>query len=162
KQEVFPQVDLDIIVISIPYPGASPEEVEQGVTLVAEEAVRGIDGVKKVTSTSGEGYAVLTVELLLGTDTTEALSKVRAAIDRGTTCPESAEKPMIFEATNRLQVVSMVLYGDQSEGTLKELAERVREDLLAVPGITTVEVNGVRAPEISIEIPQATLRQYNL
>jgi multidrug efflux pump subunit AcrB len=162
KQEVFPQVDLDLIVIQIGYLGASPAEVEKGVTLVTEEAIRGIEGVKKVTSTSGEGFAAITVELQLGTDTTEALNKVRAAVDRITTYPESIEKPIIFEATNRFQVISLVVYGDQDEATLKAWGERAREDLLAKDGITMVEVTGTRAPEISIEIPQETLRRYRL
>lgn len=162
KQEVFPQVDLDIIVINIGYLGASPDEVEKGVTLVTEEAVRGIEGVKKVTSTSSESFATVIVELQLGTDTTEALNKVRAAIDRVTTYPESIEKPIIFEATNRFQVISLVVYGDQDEATLKAWGERAREDLLAKDGITMVEVTGVRQPEISIEIPQETLRRYHL
>jgi multidrug efflux pump subunit AcrB len=162
KQEVFPEVDLDIIVISVAYPGASPDEVEKGVTLVTEEAVRGIDGVKQVKSTSGEGFAVVTVELQLGTDSAEALNKVRAAIDRVTTFPENAEKPLIFEATNRFQAISLVIYGDQDEATLKQWAERARDDLLARDGITVVELSGVRQPEISVEIPQETLRQYRL
>jgi multidrug efflux pump subunit AcrB len=162
KQEVFPEVDMDVIVINIGYPGASPDEVEKGVTLVTEEAVRGVDGVKKVTSTSGEGFGVITVELQLGTDSAEALNKVRAAIDRITTFPEDVEKPIIFEATNRFQVISLVIYGDQPEGTLKQWAERARDDLLARDGITMVELNGVRAPEISIDVPQETLRRFRL
>jgi multidrug efflux pump subunit AcrB len=162
KQEVFPQVDLELIVINVPYPGASPEEVEQGVTLVTEEAVRGIDGVKKVTSTSGEGFATVVVELQLGQDPDEVLNKVRAGIDRITTYPESVEKPLVFEATNQFQVISLVIYGDQPEATLKQWAERARDDLLDLPEITVVQLSGTRAPEFSIEIPQDTLRRHRL
>ncbi len=162
KQEVFPEVDLDLVMIQIAYPGASPEEVETGVTLVAEEAVRGIDGVKEVTSTSGEGFAVVTVELQLGADTAEALNRVRAAIDRITTFPENAEKPLVFEATNRFQTLSLALHGDQPPAVLKTWGERIRDDLLQLDDITVVEVSGLPSPEISIEIPQETLRRYRL
>ena len=162
KEEVFPEIDLDIVVIQVPYPGASPDEVEKGVTLVAEEAVRGLDGVKRVTSTSGEGFAALTVELLLGSDPDEALDRIRAAIDRISSFPESVEKPNVFMATNRSRVISMVIYGDQPEGVLKALAEQARDQLLLRGGITTIELSGVRAPEISVEIPQATLRAHGL
>ncbi|MCB9561856.1 MAG: efflux RND transporter permease subunit [Kofleriaceae bacterium] len=162
RQEVFPEVELDIIVIDVAYPGASPEEVEKGVTLVTEEAVRGIDGVKQVTSTSSENHAAIVVELQLGTNTDEALNKVRAAVDRITTFPEAAEKPNIFEATNRFQTLSLVLYGDQPPEVLKVWAERMRDDLLQLGDITTVEVSGLPAPEISIEIPEDTLRRYHL
>jgi multidrug efflux pump subunit AcrB len=159
-QEVFPEVDLDIIVVNAPYPGASPDEVEKGVTLVAEESVRGIDGIKKVTSTSLEGFMAMTITLELGANPDEVLNQVRAAIDRITTFPENVEKPTIFLATNRFRVIEMVLYGDLPETTLKALAEQARSDLLLDPGITVVEITNARAPEISVEVSQATLRQY--
>ncbi len=162
KQEVFPEVRLDIIAVTLTYPGASPDEVEQGVTLPAEEAVRTVDGIKRITSESGEGGAVLFIELLLGTNTDEVRSRIQAAIDRVATFPERADKPQVFELTNRFQVISLVIYGDQPEKTLKEIAERAREDLLADPRITNVELSGVRRREISIEIPQETLRRFRL
>jgi multidrug efflux pump subunit AcrB len=162
KQEVFPEVRLDIVAVTLVYPGASPDEVEKGVTLPAEEAIRGIDGIKRITSQSSESGAVIFIELLLGEDTDEVRSRIQAAIDRVTTFPEGAEKPQVFELTNRFQVISLVIYGNQSERTLKEVAERAREDLLTDPRITSVELSGVRQREISIEIPQETLRRYRL
>lgn len=162
KQEVFPEVRLDIIAVTLVYPGASPDEVEKGMTLPAEEAIRGIDGIKRITSQSGEGGTVMFVELLLGTNTDEVRSRIQAAIDRVTTFPEGAEKPQVFELTTRFQVISLVIYGDQPERTLKEVAERAREDLLSDRRITSVELSGVRQREISIEIPQETLRRYRL
>ncbi len=162
KQEVFPEVRLDIIAVTLVYPGASPDEVEKGVTLPAEEAIRSVDGIKRVFSQSSENGAAIFVELLPGSNTDEIRSRIQAAIDRVTTFPESAEKPQVFELTNRYQVISLVIYGDQPERTLKEVAERAREDLLADPNITNVELSGVRRREISIEIPQETLRRYRL
>ena len=162
KQEVFPEVQLDIIAVTLPYPGASPDEVEQGVTLPAEEAIRSVDGLKRVTSQSSEGGAAIFVELQVGEDADQIRSRIQAAIDRVTTFPERAEKPQVFELTNRFQVISLVVYGDVPAKTLKEVAERAREDLLAEDTITTVELSGVRQREISIEIPQETLRRYRL
>lgn len=162
KQEVFPEVRLDIVIVTLTYPGASPDEVEQGVTLPAEEAIREVDGIKRITSQSGEGGALLVIELLLDANTDEVRSRIQAAIDRVSTFPERAEKPQVFELTNRFQVISLVVYGDQPQKTLKEVAERAREDLLADPRITNVALAGVRQREISIEIPQETLRRYRL
>lgn len=162
KQEVFPEFDLDRIVIQIPYPGAAPAEVEQGVTLAVEEAVRGIDGVKKVTSTSSEGYSTSTVELLLGADPDQGLNDIKAAIDRIASFPEDAERATVFMVRNRVQVMSLVLYGDQSEKNLRALAEQVRDELLQQKQITVVELGGVRPLEISIEVSQENLRRYNL
>lgn len=162
KQEVFPEFDLDLIVIQVPYPGATPEDVEQGVVLVTEEAVRSIDGVRRVTSTSAEGYGVVVVELLLGTDADSAMNDVKAAIDRVTSYPEDVERPTVFRPQNRFQVVSLVIYGDEDEKVLKALAESARDELLRDERITYVELSGIRPLEVSIEISQDDLRRYNL
>lgn len=162
RQEVFPEVDLDMVTIDVAYPSASPEEVEQGVLLSIEEAVRGLDGIKEVRSTAVEGRGLISAELLLGVNPDRALSDVKSAVDRVTSLPEDAERPVISLATNRSQVVSLVLYGDVGEKVLRQLAERSRDTLLQDSRITQVELSGVRAPEISIEVPRAELRKYNL
>ncbi len=162
KQEVFPEFDLDIIVIAIPYPGASPSEVAQGVLLSTEEAVRGVDGVKEVRSTAGEGIGYLVVELMLGTDADQALNDVKASVDRITSFPENAERPQISIIKNRRQVVSLVVYGDVQDKALRAFAEQARTDLLTNEKITVVELAGVRPLEISIEVPQEKLVDLGL
>jgi len=162
KQEVFPEVELDVVSISVIYPGASPAEVEQAVVLAVEEAVRGIDGVKKVTSSAMEGQASTLVELLLNTDKDRALNDVKSAIDRITSFPEDVERPTVSLLSNRQQVISIVLYGDVDEATLRSVAENSRRTLLQDPRITYVELSGIRPLEISIEVPQAELRKHGL
>ena len=162
RQEVFPQFDLDIITITVPYPGTSPEEVEKGIILSAEEAARGIDGVKRVTSTAAEGFGSVTVELLRGTDENKALQDVKNAVDRITTFPEDSERPIVSLAEASLDVITLVIYGDQEEYVLERLGEEVRDDLLNKSGITSVGLEGVRPLEISIEISQDKLREYHL
>ncbi|MGB5696286.1 MAG: efflux RND transporter permease subunit [Polyangiales bacterium] len=162
KQEVFPEVELDLVSISVSYPGASPAEVEQAVILAVEEAVRGIDGVKKVTSTAMEGVGTVNVELLLGADNDRALNDVKSAIDRITSFPEDVERPTVSLISNRQQVISLVLYGDVDEATLRAVAENSRRELLRDPRITYLELSGIRPLEISIEVPQAELRKYDL
>ena len=110
KQEVFPEVELDIVSIQVTYPGASPAEVEQAVILAVEEAVRGVDGVKKVSSTAQEGLGTVNVELLLGTDKDRALNDVKSGVDRITSFPEDVERPTISLLSNRQQVLSLLLY----------------------------------------------------
>ncbi|NNE19255.1 MAG: efflux RND transporter permease subunit [Myxococcales bacterium] len=162
KQEVFPEVELDVVSVSVIYPGASPAEVEQAVVLAVEEAVRGIDGVKKVTSSAMEGQASTLVELLLNTDKDRALNDVKSAIDPITSFPEDVERPTVSLLSNRQQVISIVLYGDVDEATLRSVAENSRRTLLQDPRITYVELSGIRPLEISIEVPQAELRKYGL
>lgn len=162
KQEVFPEVELDEIMVSVAYPGASPAEVEQGVLLAIEEAVSSLDGVKELRSSATEGAATLNVKLLLGADPDRALSDVKAAIDRITSFPKNVERPTVSAISNRQQVLSVVLYGDVDEATLRAVAEDARHTLLHDKHITSVELSGMRPLEISIEVPQARLRQHGL
>lgn len=162
KQEVFPEVELEQVVVTVAYPGASPAEVEQGVVLAVEEAVRGVDGVKDVRSVASKGSAVVTVQLLLGTDKRQALNDVKSAVDRITSFPADAERPSISLISTRRQVISLVLYGSVEETTLREVANHARHELLRDPRITSVDLSGVRPLEISIDVPQANLRRYGL
>ncbi len=162
KQEVFPEVDLDAVAITIPYPGATPAEVEKGVILATEEAVRGLDGVDRVVSRAAEGFGTVTVEVAQGDDPDRVLADVESAVGRITSYPEDAERPTVSLATNRFRQVSLIVSGDLGETSLRALAEEMREELLRDPRLTVVELAGVREPEISIEVPPETLRRYGL
>jgi len=162
KQEVFPEFDLDRVTISVVYPGASPEEIEQGVILVVEEAVRGVDGVKEIGSTARESVGLVTVELVEGKDAQRIYQDIQQQVDRILTFPEEIEEPQIALATRRRNVLAIQLYGNADEWVLRELAESVRDRLLQSPGITQVELSGVRDYEIAVEVPLGNLRAYGL
>ena len=162
RQEVFPEVELDTISISVVYPGASPAEIEQSIILAVEEAVQGLDGVKEVRSAAYEGNGLVLVELQLGADQDRGLNDAKSAVDRITSFPQDAERPVVSLISNRTQAISLVLYGDLEEGTLRSLAEDTRRDLLSDPRVTYVEIGGTRELEISIEVPEDRLRQYGL
>jgi multidrug efflux pump subunit AcrB len=162
KQEIFPEFTLDIVTVSVPYPGASPEEIERGIVLAVEEELRGIDDIKKITSVSSEGSAVISAELLTSADKNKALQDIKAAVDRITSFPQEAERPIVSLASNRRSVISLMVYGDLAEQDLRALAERIREELLLRPNITYVDIVGTRPPEITIEVPQSKLREHNL
>lgn len=162
KQEVFPEFSTDTVLVAVPYPGASPEEVEQGIVLAVEEQVRGIDGVKKVTSTAAEGGGTVTVQLLLGADPDKALNDIKSAVDRIRSFPEEAERAEVRLVSNRVKVVTLIVSGDQDAQVLFDLAERARERLLEDPDVTQVELDGVRDLEVGIEIPRQTLQSLGL
>lgn len=162
RQEVFPEFKLDMVSITVPYPGASPAEVEQGIVLAVEEAVRGLDGVKRVTAKASEGSGSVTAELMLGEDTNKVLSDIKNAVDRLTSLPEDAERPTVSLMSNRSEVISVILSGPVTQGMLRTLAERVRDDLLQDPNITHAELFGAPAKEITIEVPKANLQAYDL
>ncbi len=162
KQEVFPEFKLGVVRVVVPYPGASPDEVEQGIVLAVEESVRGIDGVDRVTGAATEGSGQVLVTLELEAEPTTVLADVKNAVDRLTSLPQDSERPIVSMVTNKFEVVSVVLHGDLPPGQLRALGERVRDDLVANPGISTAELVGAPAHELSIEIPQAQLRTHGL
>ena len=162
KKEVFPYFELDQVKITVPYPGASPQEVERGIILAIEESVQGLDGVNEVHGFAIEGLGMVTVEMIEGENLQKLAQDIQNEIDRITSFPEEAEEPQVVIVSRKRYVVSLALYGDQSEGVLREYAEYLRDRLIQDPGITQVQLVGVRNYEISVEIPQDTLRTYNL
>ena len=162
KQEVFPEFEIDLITVSVAYPGAAPAEVEQGAILALEEAVRGVAGVKRVNSTSVEGFGAVIIELMLTADNQKAVSDIKAAVDRVRTLPAEAERPLVELIAVEQQVISMVISGDQELQTLFGLAERARDGLVGLDGVTKVTLDGVPQLETSIEIPRSVLEGYGL
>ena len=162
SKDVFPDFALDLVSISLIYPGASPEEVERGTILAVEEAIQDIEGIKEITSTAREGSGTVTVEIIEGEDVSEIAQEIKNAVDRISSFPDDAEDPRVTVPSRKRYVVSLALYGDQPEAVLREMAEMVRDRLLMDPEISQVELSGIREYEISIEIPQNVLRTYGL
>ncbi len=160
KEEIFPEFSADIISVSVPYLGAAPEEVEEGICIRIEEAIASLTGIKRITSTASEGLGVVNVQLLKGTSARELLDDVKTRVDTIDTFPEEAEKPIIQEIIIRNQVLSVAVSGPVDEWTLKRLAEQVRDELASLPGITQVELAKARPYEVSIEISEEALRRY--
>ena len=162
KQEIFPNFDPDTVTIIAPFPGASPEEVEEGIVLAIEEEVRGLDGVDEVHAVASEGRALITVEILLGSDPQKVNQDIQQAVDRIRVFPEEAEDPIIALSTRRRSVIEMQVFGDMDEWSLRQAAEQVRDGLLQHPEISQVDLDGVKDLEIHIEVPQHRLREHNL
>lgn len=161
-QEVFPDVSLDTVTVSVAYPGASPEEVESSIILSIEEAVRNLEGVDEVLSVAQEGGGTVTVELLLGANVYRLAQEINSEVDRIITFPEEAEEPEVRITQWRREVLSVVLYGDLPNTTLHPLAEQLREFILQSPDITQADIEGLPPLEISIEPDQEELRKYGL
>lgn len=163
KREVFPDTAADEISISISYPGASPDEVVDGVVLVTEDAVSGIEWTKKVTASAKEGSASITVELVEGTDRQQALQDYKAEIDRITTYPDEAEDPVVSLSSRKRSVVDISLYGDLSDTQARYYGEQLKQALLDSKDITAVSyANNIKDHEIHVSIDEANLRKYGL
>ena len=162
KKESFPEFRSNRIQIHVPYRGAAPEEVEKGVLLRLEEAVEPIEGIKEIRSTASEGGGTVTVELVEDVVLAEMMDKLKLAVDGISTFPAETERPQLSEAGFDIQVVNVQVAGNMDEAAMKELADTIREEIVALPNVSSAQVVGARPFEISIEIPEATLRQYGL
>ena len=162
RKDVFPDFELDLVTITLPYPGASPEEVERGTILVVEEAIADFEGIKKITATAREGSGTVSIEIVEGEDISRLAQDIKNAVDRISSFPEDMEDPTVVIPTRKRYVVSLALYGDQAETVLREMAEIVRDRLLMDDGISHVELSGIREYEISIEVSQQSLRNLGL
>lgn len=162
KKETFPEFQSNMIQIQVPYLGAAPEEVEKAVVVRIEEAIESIEGIHEISSTASEGVASVRVELREGFEIAEMTDKLKLAIDGISTFPNETERPMISEYRFMTGVVNIQLAGDLDEATMKELADTIREEVVALPDVSSAEVMGSRPFEISVEISESALRQYGL
>ncbi len=161
-KEVFPTFPAETLTITVPYPGSSPEEVEEGIVIKIEEAIQDIVGVDEIHSVAREGVGVVTVQLEPGTPMTKALSQVKARVDGIAAFPLNAEEPIVDEILPHTRAMRLTLYGALEEHQLKELAQQLRDEVLLLPGITQVSISGERDYEISIEVSDSALRRYSL
>lgn len=162
QKEVFPQFQLDFVEVSVTYPGAAPTEVEQGILLPVEEAIRGVQGIKEVTSTASEGSGNISVELVAGANRMKAFQDIDQAVSRIQTFPDDIEQPQVTLVDQRRDVMEIGLFGNVDVWTLRILAERLRNRLLSNDEITQVEIGNVPDFVTHVEIPENRLREYNL
>ena len=162
QRELMPQLSFDIIQIIIEFEGATPEEVEESVVVKVEEAIHSIEGVRRVFSNAYEGMGMIFAELEPGVDNRAVREDIEDEVGKIDTFPDQTKTPQYIELKEQDQVIKIAVYGQQPERTLKETAEQVRDDLLAIPGISQVEILGARDYEIAIEIAESTLRRYGL
>jgi len=162
RREVFPEIAPNVVTVQVTYPGAAPTEVEQGVCLRIEEAVEGVTGVDKVTSSANEGVGLVVIETLQDADVGRVLDDVRNRVDSITNFPVEIEQPIVSRLVVRKEVINVSVYGDADEATLKRIAETAREELGALATVSQVELSAVRPYEISIELSEQAMRRHAL
>jgi len=162
-REMIPEVRPDKLMIVAVYPGVQPQEMEKAITIKVEEAVRDVPFVDKIDSTIAEGRST-TVLTLLHTvkDVNVTLQEVQNEIDTIQDLPDDLEKIGVFKMEPRLPVINVAIFGEGTEASLKRAARAMADDLQELPGISTVEINGIRPDEISVEIDPDKLLEYNL
>ena len=163
KSSFFPLVDSKIITIQIAYPGASPQEIEEGIVLQIEDNLKGLKGVDRVTSTSRENSGTITVEIEKGESIDFMLLEVKNAVDRVPTFPTGMEPLIVAKNENVRETISFAVSGtDIPLATLKQIGRQIENDLRAIDGISQVEVSGYPAEEIEIAVNETSLLAYNI
>ncbi|HBQ58642.1 MAG TPA: AcrB/AcrD/AcrF family protein, partial [Balneolaceae bacterium] len=162
QKEVYPEYELDYVDVSVVYPGSAPAEVEQGILRPVEEAIRGVQGIKEITSEANEGSGNVAIELVAGSDRMQVFQDIDQAVNRITTFPDDIEEPEVRLRSNQREVMEVGLYGDTDIWTLRKLAEQIRDELLSTETITQVEIGNVPDFVTHVEIPRHTLREYDL
>jgi len=160
--EVFPSFELDVVNVRVPMRGASPVEVEEAINIKVEEALQDVQQVKRITSIANEGLGTVRVEVVQGGDIDQVLTDVQDRVEQINTFPDDADVPSVYVAQRSREVISVIVSGDLTEKELRNLADRVRDGLEALPTVTQVKLSGVRDYELAIEISEQTLSEFGL
>ncbi len=161
-RENFPEFSLDMITISVPYPGADPEEVEEGISRKIEEAIEGLEGIKQYTTQSSENVGTAIIEVKEDYDVSDVLEKVKSKVNAISSFPVDAERPIITELMLKDPVMLLYFSGDMSERRIKEWSERIKDEIQQLSEVSQVEIFGAREYEIGIEVSEERLREYGL
>ena len=162
RQQTTPDFDINYVSVRVPYLGAAPEEVEEGVVIKIEEAIQDTKGIKKIKSTSSEGLGSVRAEVEIGADINEVLNEIKAKVDAISTFPELTEKPVVYKVEIPTGILFVSIYGNLDEYQRKNIAEEMKDELLNFPEIKSINLLGDRNFEISIEVTENTLREYDL
>ena len=162
QRAMFPMLDIKVIVIDLVYPGAAPEEVEQGLVLKIEDAINDLDGIKRVESDSFESAAIMMIEPHDGVELRKLMTDIQNRVDAIQHFPEEAEKPVISQPELLFPALTLQLSGDIGERSMKSLADELRREILTYPSVSAASVVGAREYEISVEISEPLLREYHL
>ena len=162
RKELIPNISLDLVSITVPYPGASPEETEKAICIRVEERIFDLEGISTLTSNAREDLCTVVAEIDSDYDTRELLNDIKSRVDTITTFPKNVEEPLIQEISIRSSVAGVIISGDTDPMTLKHLAENVRDELTALPSITQVDLVNAKPYEISVELSEASLQQFDL
>lgn len=162
EREVFPAIRVNWVEVTVAWPGAAPQEVEEQIVIRLEESMEGLDNVKRIRSIAGESSARMYIEADRSVNMDRFLNEVKLRVDSISTLPGATEPPRIREIVTRNEMLRVAVHGDVGEHLLKHTAERVRTELMQKPGISIVELFGARSEEVSVELSESTMRRYGL
>ena len=167
RREMFPEFELDVILVTVPYPGASPAEVEEGICQKVEEAVRSVEGIKRMTAIAQENAGFVVLELESDANSQKVLNEIRSEVDAIPSFPELSEQSTVKELTFRVPAIRVGVIGQDTDDPkarwrLREVAEKVRDELLQLPTVSQSTILGAPKYQIDVDVPEEQLRRYGL
>ena len=137
RTQIMPDLEADRVTIDVPFPGASPGEVESGVTTRVEEAVRDIEGISDMVSISNEGWASIRLDIESGYEIQIVMDEVKMAVDRISSMPDSTENPRIYRNQHQARAITVQVFGDLDEKAMKAFSEQIRLEIVNLPSVET-------------------------
>ncbi len=162
RKQMFPQFEINWLSVQAVYPGAAPQEVEEGITIKVEEALEGLQGLKRVITYSNRGFAQAWIEVEQGYEPQEVLDEVKMQIDSISTFPAGMERPVVMREKFEQEVMYVALYGDLTKRELRDLGSDIQDELQNISGVNIVRFNRGLAYEVGIEVSPDRLREYGL
>lgn len=162
RREFFPETRPNEVVISAPYPGASPDEIEDALAIKIEDRIADLDDVKEINTTVVEGAATVRIEFQPGVPIEDAVARVKREVDALQDLPERAERIIVSEFEPNIPVISVTLFGDADERVMKNAVREIRDDLLTLPDMGDVLISGVRVDEIAVEVRPETMIEHGV
>ena len=158
KQTVFPDFVINYVSVTVVYPGASPVDIEKSVTVRIEEELSDVEGIEEMISSANEGATNVLIELEDSADISRALDEIETRVNSIDTFPEEIERPIVSQILFRSEVLDIAIHGDVGERNLKEFGQQIRDEIAALPGVSQVDLVGVRPYEISLDVSEAAMK----
>lgn len=162
RKEFFPETRPNQVLISAPYPGASPDEVEEGLAIKIEDAIDDLDGIEEINTSVSEGGLSVAIEFREGVDIDDALFEVNREMEALQDLPEESERIVTSKLEPNLPTIVLSIFGDTDERTLKNAILEMRDELRELPGMGDITVSGIRRNEITVEVTPAALLEHNI
>jgi len=162
EKEAFPNIKINQAAITVAWPGANPQEVEEQIVARIEQSLENVDQVYNYYSTSSEGFAELSVSTYPNVDINDFINEVKSAVDAVTSLPRDIEPPRVQRRQSRNEMIRVAVHGDVSERELTRLAEDLKDEMASLPYISTINLFGTRKEEVTIELSESAMRRFSL
>ncbi|MDM3870298.1 efflux RND transporter permease subunit [Porticoccus sp. W117] len=162
EREIFPTLRVPLVQVTVPWPGAGTQDVEEQIVIRVEEALSDMDNIDRLRSTASEGIGQISVIAKNDVDMAQFVNDIKLRVDSISSFPRNIERPVVREFVTREEMIRIAVHGQVGERQLKRLAEQIRQEMTVLPGVAIVDLFGTRLEEVSIELSEQAMSRYGL